>query len=56
MDKSVKEAIISGGNSKLDEHKSKIFLDIKDISKCIEFHETLKKRFEKELNIMLGRK
>lgn len=39
----------------MDEHKSKIFLDLKDIDRCIEFHETLKKRFEKELKIMLGK-
>jgi len=55
FDKDVKEAIIFLGNSNIDEHKSKIFLDIKDINRCIEFHETLKKRFEKELNIMLGK-
>ena len=27
--------------------------DIKDIDRCIEFHETLKNRFKKELDIML---
>ncbi len=54
LDKNVKESLISKGNSNIGGHKSKIFLDIKDINKCIEFHETLKKRFEKELNIMLS--
>jgi len=55
LDKQIKDALLSKGNSQLDEHRSKIFLDIKDIDKCIEFNETLKKRFEKDLYIMTGK-
>ena len=55
IDKNVKEILILKGNSQMDEHKSKIFLDLKDIDRCMEFHEILKKRFEKELNIMLDK-
>ena len=54
FDKEVRERLIKKGNSSFDEHKSKIYLDIKDIDKCIEFNQTLKNRFQKELNIMLG--
>ena len=55
IDKNVKDILIAKGNSQLDGYKSKIFLDLKDINRCLEFHETLKKRFEKELKIMLGK-
>jgi len=53
INREVKDTILSKGDSNIDEHKSKIYLDIKDINRCMEFHETLKKRFEKELDIML---
>ena len=54
FDKDVRDILIKKGNSSFDEHKSKIYLDLKDIDKCIDFNETLRKRFQKELKIMLG--
>ncbi|MBN2331385.1 MAG: hypothetical protein JXC85_06225 [Candidatus Aenigmarchaeota archaeon] len=56
MDQNVKLALTTKGNANIDSDKSKIYLDSKDINKCIEFHELLKKRFEKELSIMLKKK
>ena len=53
LDKDIKTNIFKKGDSEVDESKSKIYLDIKDIDRCIEFHETLKNRFKKELDIML---
>ena len=53
FDKQVKAQLVSKGASTLDEHKSKIFLDAKDIMRCIEFHQTLKQRFQKELEVMM---
>jgi hypothetical protein len=56
INKNIKELLTSKGSTSIDEHQVNIFLDINDIGKCIEFHETLKKRFEKELKIMLNQK
>lgn len=55
VNKEIKENILKRGNSNIDEQKSKLYLDIKDIEKCIEFHEILKVRFKKELDIMFGK-
>ena len=53
VDKETKENLTRKGNTNLDEQKSHLFLDILDISRCIEFHNYLKDKFKKELNIML---
>ncbi len=53
LNKEIKTILSKKGNSNIDEQKSKLYLDTRDIEWCIEFHETLKKRFGKELKIML---
>ncbi len=39
--------------SDFDDRKGYLFLDLLDIKRCIEFHNSLKERFEKELKYML---
>jgi len=53
LNKNLKETLAKKGYTKIDEHKGKIWLDILDIERCIEFHETLKERFKKDLESIL---
>lgn len=41
------------GSGKISLDKGRLFLDIVDIERCIEFHNYLKEKFKKELSIML---
>ena len=53
LNKNLKETLAKKGYTKVDEQKGKIWLDILDIERCIEFHNTLKERFKKEIEILL---
>lgn len=53
LNKDLKENLLKKGRTKVDEQKGKVWLDILDIERCIEFHEILKKRFRKDLDSIL---
>jgi hypothetical protein len=53
LNKDSKENLLKSGSTSIDENKGRLFLDITDIERCIEFNETLKNRFKKELDIMV---
>jgi hypothetical protein len=53
VNKSTKESLTRKGDTKIDEQKSRLLLDILDIDRCIEFYNYLKEKFKKELNLML---
>jgi len=53
INKTTKEDLVKKGNTMVDEQKGRLFLDIVDVERCIEFNNYLKEKFKKELNIML---
>jgi len=53
VSKDSKTSLMKVGSSEVDERKGRMFLDILDINRCIEFNNAIKKRFEKDLEMML---
>ena len=53
LDKQTKDSLIKQGHSTLDESRGRFYLDKSDIQKCIEFHQSLKSKFKKDLESML---
>lgn len=53
VNKSTKENLTREGHTTINEQRSRLFLDILDVERCIEFHNYLKEKFKKELSIML---
>lgn len=51
-----KRFLEESGRREIIQQRGKILFNIKDLELCLEFHNTIKKRFEKELKILLGDK